>query len=56
MHGEAPTPFDGEEAGLATKTIYAEDDTYICIDAYDILGHPGTLMAVPDNPLYMEFG
>ena len=26
---------------------YAEDDRYIHIDVYDILGHPGTLTAVP---------
>ena len=32
MHGEAPPPFDGEEAGLVTKTtgkmIYIHVDTY----------------------------
>ena len=49
MHGEAPPPFDGEEAGLATKTTRKMIHTYIYIDVYDILGHPGILTAVPDN-------
>ena len=30
MHGEAPPPFDGEEAGLATKTTRT-----MIIDTYE---------------------
>ena len=29
MHGEAPPPFDGEEAGLATKTTQKIICTYV---------------------------
>ena len=36
MHGEAPLPFDGEEAGFTTD--YAED------------GHSGTLQDLDSNP------
>ena len=31
--------------------VYLEDDVhvYICIDAYDILGHPGTILGSPGH-------
>ena len=47
MHGEAPPSFDEEEAGLAINT---KQKMILCIDTYDILGHPRTLMAIPDSP------
>ena len=39
MHGEAPPPFDKEEAGLTTKTT--QKMIYTC--RYDSLGHPRTV-------------
>ena len=52
MHGEAPPPFDGEEAGLATKTT-AEDDMhiymYVVYRYIGIMGHPGTVHGNPGH-------
>ena len=45
MHGEAPPPFDGEEAGLVMKTMRK----VICIDAYYILRHPRTVRGSPGH-------
>ena len=42
MHGEAPPPFDGEEAGLTTKTT---------IDTYESWAIPGQSVAVLHIPV-----
>ena len=49
MHGEAPPPFDGEEAGLATKTTRKMICTYICMWYIGIMGHPGTVHGDPGH-------
>ena len=52
MHGEAPPPFDGEEAGLATKTTRMMICTYNMYVVYryiGIMGHPGTVHGNPGH-------
>ena len=45
MHGEAPPPFDGEEARLETKTMRKMIYRYIIMIAWDI---PGQSVAILD--------
>ena len=47
MHGEAPPPFDGEEAGLATKTMRKIANIGKLGQTWDNLGQ---LVAVLDIP------
>ena len=53
MHDEASPPFDGEEAGLATKTTQTMIYRYICmwyIDTYESWDIPGKSIAILDFP------
>ena len=34
---------------------YVEDDVYICIDAYDILQHPGTVRGSPGHTSWFKY-
>ena len=48
MHGEAPPPFDGEEAGLMMKTM--QKMIYTCTyRSYDISGQSVAVLDIPQN-------